>query len=260
MRRGAAIAEVKDVDVSPITNKNLFRGSLPPVTFLKKEFHISEWWSGYIKTYLERDLRDLSQITDIPDFRRVMVLLASRSAQILNQANIARAAMVSQPTTNRYVNLLEMSGLYFKLQPYSKNIKKRIVKSPKGYFLDTGLMCSLSGVKNHKAIDPTFRGQLYKTRIFHNLLSISKMLGGQLFYLRKQGGLEREIDFILEMEETLLAIEVKSSSQVTFKDAENIEELKGILPKRLFGFVIYNGTEIKKLRKNVLAIPDSMLA
>ena len=135
----------------------------------------------------------------------------------------------------------------------------RCTKSPKGYFLDTGLICSLTGVNQHKKIDPNFRGQLYETRIFHNLLAIANTSDGQIYYLRKQGGLEREIDFILELEDDLLAIEVKSSSHVSLKDAENIERLKDLLPKQRLGLVIYNGTEIKKLRKNVLAIPDSYL-
>ena len=260
LKTGAVEPAMSMSESSPMGNEQLFRGALPPVTFLEKEAHVSAWWTAYTKTYLERDLRDFSRISDIPDFRRVMVLLASRSAQILNQATIARETRVSQPTVNRYINLLEMSGLYFKLQPYSRNVKKRVVKSPKGYFLDTGLMCSLTGLKRSAQIEPDFRGQLFETRVFHNLLAVADTLGGHVYYLRKQGGLEREIDFILELEDKILAIEVKASSQVSFKDAENIEKLQTMLSERPMGFVIYNGDKIKKLRQNILAVPDRLLS
>ena len=94
-------------------------------------------------TYLERDLRDLTQINNIPDFRKMMGLLAMRSGQILKQSEIARDAGLSQATAGRYINLLEISGLLVKLTPYSKNISKRLVKSPKAYFIDPGLVCAL---------------------------------------------------------------------------------------------------------------------
>jgi predicted AAA+ superfamily ATPase len=246
---------------NPMTVKetDLFRGFLPPVMFLDKESHIADWWNGYIKTYLERDLRDLSQISSIPDFRRMMTLIAAQSAQILNQSGISRSAGISQPTVNRYINLLEISGLFMKLKPYSKNIKKRIVKSPKAYFLDTGLICSLTGIKQAAMIDANIKGRLFETWVFHNLSVIASVLGGELFYLRKQGGLEREIDFIFEIDGKIYPIEVKASEKVTLKDAENMELLKDTLPHWETGLVIYNGTTLQKLRKDVIAVPAGML-
>jgi len=201
----------------------------------------------------------LSQISSIPDFRKMMTLVAAQSAQIMNQSSISRSAGISQPTVNRYINLLEVSGLFMKLKPYSKNIKKRIVKSPKAYFLDTGLICSLTGVKQAAMIDAGIRGRLFETWVFHNLSVIASVLGGELFYLRKQGGIEREIDFIFEIDGEIYPIEVKSSEKVTLKDADNIEQLKSALPHWKTGLVIYNGTTLQKLRKDVIAVPAGML-
>lgn len=250
-----------DTDNKFVTIKeaDLFRGFLPPVFFLDKESYITQWWNGYIKTHIERDLRDLSQISSIPDFRKMMTLIAAQSAQILNQSGISRIAGISQPTVSRYINLLEISGLFLKLNPYSKNIKKRIVKSPKAYFLDTGLICSLTGIKKASMIDANLKGRLFETWVFDNLSAIASVLGGELFYLRKQGGLEREIDFIFEINGKIYPIEVKASEKVTIKDAWNMEALKDTLPHWGMGMVIYNGTTVEKLRKDVIAVPAGML-
>ncbi|MBN2108889.1 MAG: ATP-binding protein, partial [Deltaproteobacteria bacterium] len=176
-------------EVQSVSDFHLFRGFLPPVTYLDTEAHIAQWWSGYIRTYLERDLRDLSQIAGLADFRRVMTMLAARSAQICNQADIARSARISQATVSRYINLLEVSGLFATLQPYSKNITKRIVKTPKIYCIDTGLLCSLAGIGQSERIDSTLRGQIFESLVFQNLMALASARGGQLYYLRKQGGI-----------------------------------------------------------------------
>jgi predicted AAA+ superfamily ATPase len=253
------LTESHKAKVASIPKFQMQRGFLPPVTFLDSVSHITDWWQGYTRTYLERDLRDLSQIANLPDFRKVMNLLASQSAHILNQANIARAAGISQATMNRYVNLLEISGLFKKLQPYSVNIKKRIVKSPKIYCIDTGLICSLTGTKDLDSANASFYGQIFETFVFHNLSAIAAASNGQLFYLRKQGGLEREIDFLLEKDNRLVAIEVKAARNVSLRDAENMLQLKENLEKWTCGVVIYNGTEMTKLRKDIYAIPCGLL-
>jgi len=242
-----------------VTAENLFRGSLPPVTFLSKPHQAAAWWEGYVRTYLERDLRDLSNVSNLPDFRKVMTLLAARTAQILNAADIARSVKISQATAGRYISLLETSGLFAKLQPFSRNVAKRVVKSPKIFSLDTGLACSLSRIGAPKNIEPSYRGQLFETLVFQNLSAATGAGAGRLYYLRKQGGLEREIDFILESSGGLIAVEIKSSHTAGLKDAENMVHLQGLLPSWNGGLVIYNGDEIKKLRKDIWAVPLSAI-
>jgi hypothetical protein len=202
-----------------VATENLFRGSLPPVTFLNKPRQAAAWWEGYIRTYLERDLRDLSNVSNLPDFRKIMALLAARTAQILNAADIARSVQISQATAGRYISLLETSGLFAKLQPFSRNIAKRMVKSPKIFSLDTGLACSLTRIGTPQRIESSYRGQLFETLVFQNLCAVASAGSGRLYYLRKQGGLEREIDFILESSKGLIAVEVKSSHTAGLKDA-----------------------------------------
>jgi predicted AAA+ superfamily ATPase len=238
--------------LSPST---LFRGSLPPVTFLSTQAHIRDWWQGYIRTYLERDLRDISQVTNLPDFRKAMGLLAVRNGQILKQSELARDSGLSQATAGRYINLMEVSGLVFKLKPYSKNISKRLIKSPKLYFADTGLACALAGIKDSKQISTALEAALFESYIFLNLLAISSVAGGELYYFRTQGGKEKEVDFILEVEGKIIAIEVKSSTKVSFRDAENVLFLKDLLPNWGAGLIVYRGTEVLSLGKNIYAVP-----
>ena len=237
----------------------LFRGFLPPVTFLSDMEQVSEWWRGYIKTYLERDLRDLTQISNLPDFRKIMGLLAMRTGQILKQSEIARDAGLSQATAGRYVNLLEISGLLVKLTPYSKNISKRLVKSPKIYFIDPGLACALGGFKDLGQIPASFKGSLFECFVLLNLLVLANVVNGQIYYFRTQGGKEKEIDFILETNGRIIAIEVKYSNQVSFRDTKGLLFLKDIVPNWAAGLVIYNGPEVIKLGKDIYAVPWMMI-
>jgi predicted AAA+ superfamily ATPase len=250
---------VKMRGVESIADFRLFRGSLPPVSFLKKHSHVADWWRGYTRTYLERDLRDVSQVTSLSDFRRVMALLAASSGQILNQTNIARAAAISQATVGRYIGLLEITGLFVRLFPYSKNVRQRMAKSPKIYCLDTGLACSLGGIGPSDELPGEFRGQLIETLAFQNILVRSTLDGGRLFYLRKLGGLEREVDFVVERGGGFVTIEVKASTRAGFKDAANMLALKDLLPKWSHGVVLYNGTEIVKLSDRVYGLPIGMM-
>jgi predicted AAA+ superfamily ATPase len=245
--------------VEPIPEFRLFRGSIPPVSFLSDEEQIFSWWRGYIRTYLERDLRDLTQISNLPDFRRMMGLLAMRSGQILKQSEIARDAGLSQATAGRYINLLEVSGLLIKLMPYSKNISKRIVKSPKVYFIDPGLVCALAGFKHWGEIPPSFKGALFESFVCLNLLVLTRVMNGELFYFRTQGGKEKEVDFVLEMNGRIIGLEVKYSTKVGFQDAENLLFLRDLLPNWGAGFVIHNGPEVLTLARDIHAVPWALI-
>ena len=242
-----------------VSDLALFRGYIPPVTLLSKEEHISAWWNGYIRTYLERDLRDLAQISNLPDFRKVMGLLAMRSGQILKQSEIARDGGLSQATCGRYINLLETSGLLVKLRSYTKSISARIVKSPKVHFVDPGLVCALAGFKRAKQIPDVFRGALFECLVFLNLYALASVNDGQLYYFRTQGGKEKEVDFILEMDDKVIAVEAKHSSRVGFRDAENIFFLKDVLPSWTAGLIVYNGPDVLTLGKDVYAVPWTMI-
>ncbi|GBE01245.1 hypothetical protein BMS3Abin08_00671 [bacterium BMS3Abin08] len=238
--------------------QNLLRGFLPPVAFLKKESHIAMWWKGYVKTYLESDLREISEISHLSDFRKMMELLALRCSNILKQSEIARDAALSQATAGRYINILEATGLFLKLRPYSKNISKRLIKSPKGFFIDSGLIASLAGFSSVASVAESFMGALFESYVLLNLIVRAAVIGGEVFYFRTQGGKERAVDFIFEKDNKIVAIEVKLSDNVSIRDINNMLFFKDLSSKFTGGLIIYAGKEIKQLTKNIFAIPWNM--
>jgi predicted AAA+ superfamily ATPase len=236
----------------------IFRGFIPPITVFSSPSEIALWWKGYIATYLERDLRDLSQIANLADFHRFMEILALRTASILKQNEAARDAGISTATASRYVNLLETSNLFFRLRPFFKNISKRLIKTPKAYFIDTGLTCALAGFKKPIDIPRKFYAQLFESFVFQNLYALSIYFQGNLYYFRTLGGKEIEIDFLLEIENRLMAIEVKYKPTIGIKDAEALLKLEDLLGKNIplaLKAIIYTGDEIKFLPGNILLLP-----
>lgn len=240
--------------------RNLFRGFLPPAWLLKKESHIFMWWQGYIKTYLERDLRDVSEISNLSDFRKMMQLLALRNSSILKQSEVSRDAALAQATAGRYINILESTGVFLKLKPYTKNISKRLIKSPKCFFIDPGLIASLAGFSSSPSISEEFMGSLLETFVLLNLLVISSLEDAEVYYFRTQGGKEKEVDFVLVKANRVIGIEVKLSETVSVGDAGNMLFLKENLSERFNGgMVVYTGNEVKQLGENIFAIPYWML-
>jgi hypothetical protein len=234
---------------------NLFRGFLPPVALLKKEEHISTWWKGYIKTYLERDLRDISEIANLPDFRKLMELIALRTANILKQSDVARDAGLSQATAGRYINILEETGLVARVRPYSRNIAKRLIKAPKVAVTDPGLAAALAGFASSAALPEQFLGALLESYVYLNLTAKASLMDGDVMYFRTQGGREREVDFVLEKGKKILGVEVKLAKTVSLGDIDNLLFLKDASKSFACGLVVYAGTDIRQLAQNIFAIP-----
>jgi len=234
---------------------NLFRGFLPPVVSLKKETHISTWWQSYIKTYLERDMREISEISHLPDFRKMMQLLALRTSNILKQSEISRDAALAQATAGRYINILEASNLFVKIRPYSGNIPKRLIKAPKGFFIDSGLTASLAGFTSAADLTAPFKGALLESFVLLNLIVLASVSGGDVFYFRTQGGREKEVDFIFEKNRSAVAVEVKLSDNVSVRDINNILFFREVSHSFTGGLVVYAGREIRQIGKNIFAVP-----
>jgi len=204
------------VDKRKLTNATVLNSDslsgLSPTRFsLNTPEEISIWWDGYIKTYLERDLRDLSHITSLTDFRNVMQLLALRTASIVDQTGISRDTGISQPTVHRYISLLEASNLFVRLRPFTKIKAKSLTKSPKGYFIDPGLASQLAGYRSPEAINDKFKGNLFESLILLNLLVIADIYQMNIYHWRTREG--KEVDFVLECGRDILPVEVKLSGR-----------------------------------------------
>lgn len=218
------------------------------------------WWQGYIATYLERDLRQLSQIESLPDFRRVMGALALRQGSLLNRSEVARDTSVTQPTTHRYTNLLQASSLLHLLPSYAVNRTKRLVKSPKPYWFDTGLSSYLAGHFGTESLRGSREaGAAFEALVFANLRALTALLtpAGRLHYWRTVSG--REVDFVLEHGKRLVAFEVKLASSAGFGDTTGLRAFMEEYPECSAGVVVHSGDEVRMLGERIVALPWTAL-
>lgn len=238
----------------------LLRGFMPPLLALSSPNAWVRWWNGYVTTYLERDLRQLSQIANLLDFRRLMELLALRSGQVLNQSELARDAGLSQPTAHRYLNLLESTYLFERLPAYGSNRTRRLVKAPKAFWNDPALALFLAGHYDQEALRSSRElGAALETLIFHHLRVLANVMTppARLYYWREHGGLE--VDFILEHGRQVLGMEVKLSTQVGYGDAAPLRRFLEECPQASGGMILYAGKAIRHLSDNIVAIPWPLL-
>jgi len=218
------------------------------------------WMDSFRTTYLERDLRRISDIGNLGEFVRLMNLSAAATGSLLNQAHLARDAGMSPATAGRHFSILEASFLITRVPPFFANIGKRMVKAPKLYWNDVGLASHLCGISSVDAL----RGSLMLGRLVETLLmmEIQALLPladepARLFHVRTHDGLE--VDGLLEIGQRHLPLEIKASQTVTASDAAPIERWIALNPKHGPGIVIYLGEEYLTLSANVRAVPAGAL-
>lgn len=192
----------------------ILRGSYPEIAS-KRSVDRRLWCSSYISTYLERDIRNLAQIGDLSQFERFLRLCAVRTGQLLNLSEMAKDIGVSVPAVKRWVSMLEVSRQIYLLYPYYKSLGKRLVKSPKLYFVDTGLASYLLGLHEKEVLlkGPNF-GNLFETLIVTDFLKRFLHFGQipSMYYLRSRDGLE--IDLVIEVGQKLHLLEIKSAMTI----------------------------------------------
>lgn len=192
-----------------ILKEAVLTGGFPEVS-LKKKINLEVWFSSYLQTYLERDVRQLRQIGDLGDFQRFLQLLAAFNGQTVQLSNFSRDLGVAVNTIKAWLSILEASGQVITIKPFYLNKGKRIIKNSKVYFLDTGLLCYLSGIVSvSQVFKGPFSGQLFETivlgEIIRNFHNLGKM--PRVFWWRTSYG--EEVDFIVEDKGKLIPIEVK---------------------------------------------------
>jgi hypothetical protein len=226
------------------------RGGFPtPALHLRSQSDRTIWFDGYVRTYLERDLRELSEVSSLPDFRRLMRAASLRVGQLLNQTELGRDVGSPQPTVRRHLNLLEASYQLIRLPPYSVNRSKRLIKSPKLYWGDTGVALHLSQ-------ESAPRGAHLENMVMLDLLSWrdSQQSSPEIFYWRTTTG--EEVDFVIEANGQLIPIEVKSTTRPGFKDSANLRLFRSQYQENCkAGLVLHAGDDLKWLAPNILAAP-----
>jgi predicted AAA+ superfamily ATPase len=205
----------------------------------------ARFFNGYIQTYVERDVRALINLKDLRPFQQFLVLLAGRIGQVINYASLSNDLGVSATTVKNWVSVLKASFVVFELPPFFENVGKRMIKSPKIYFIDTGLAAHLLGIDSPEQVrrDP-LRGGLYENLVILEFLK-SRMNQGRradFYFFRDTHG--NEIDLVMRQGSRFIPIEIKSSATFTPDFMKGIEWFRKLLTRRSAGgFVLYDGTE-----------------
>lgn len=203
----------------PVEDKEVLRGAFPELAF-HPEVDAGLWFEAYERTSLDRDVRDLRRIEGLVGFHRLLRLAALRTGTVLNRAGLARDAQMPEATVRRYLNLMEVLMVVRRISPFLGNRSSRLIKSPKLYFADSGLAAHLAGVRlgGSMAMDP-LRGALRENYVLQNLLGTLEPHWPdlQVHYWNEQG--RRKVDFILETNGRVIAIEVKSQARFNLKGA-----------------------------------------
>ena len=226
------------------------RGGYPtPALELDSDDDRTIWFDGYVRTYLERDLQALSSISALPDFRRLMRAACLRMGQLVNQTDLGRDVALPQPTVHRYLNLLETSYLLVRLPAYAINRTKRLIKSSKLYWGDTG-------VAMHLAQEDEPRGAHLENLVLQDLLAWkdSRVNQVELFYWRTSIG--EEVDFVVEAAGRLLPIEVKTTRRPRFRDATHLRTFRAEYGEQSRpGILLHDGDLLDWMTPDALAVP-----
>jgi predicted AAA+ superfamily ATPase len=206
-----SIHELKEENRLPESPEELMLKGFYPALY-DRDLSAEEYFPSYVQTYIERDVRLLRNIPDANSFIRFIRLLAIRSGQVINQTELAGACGISVPTLRAWLSVLIQSYLVFELSPYYNNYSKRLVKSSKLYFYDTGLLCHLLGIENQDQLrQHDLKGAIFETMI------VSEYMKSRLFKAKTPAGYfwrdtnQNEVDLLTEDEKGLRAFEIKAS-------------------------------------------------
>lgn len=222
----------------------LFTGSYPRQ--LTYNIPPTEYFDNYVKTYIERDVRMLRNIKNLALFHKFLQLLAGRIGQLFNQNSLGNELGVDNKTINDWMSVLEVSFIAFRLQPYHNNFNKRLVKTPKVYFYDTGLASYLLGINSKEDLNLHFaKGQLFENLIILELLKRSwNTKSFEKFYFWRDHS-KNELDLIIEKGTRLKALEIKSGKTIHSSFFKGLEFFKNINPDALL-YLIYGGKGMQK--------------
>ena len=239
--------------------KWLLRGGFPSAIEIDSDEERAIWFSAYTQTYLERDLRQLSAVSSLSDFQRLMRIAAQRTGKIINQADLARDAALSHPTAHRYLNLLETGCLLSRLLPYASNLTTTMVKSPKLLWADCGLAASLAGISDRASLKRRDDVGFWLEQAIFQTLQVWRATNPdkrRLYFWRDKNN--NEVDFILEHDGELVALELKTAESVRPSDAKGLAAFKDALKKKKVlkrSVVLHGGDNGRLLGDDLLALP-----
>ncbi len=235
-------------------NELLYKGLYPRI--YDQHIRPEVFYKNYISTYVEKDVRQVKKITNLDNFMKLIRILAGRTGQVLNLSAISEECGISHNTVKEWISVLEASFLIYRIQPYHKNYNKRLVKNPKIYFTDTGLVCNLLGIRKRDEIDYHFlKGNIFETFVVNEFIKYNFNFGEklQLYYWRDNH--QKEIDLIIDTGKEHYAAEIKSGKTVQEKYFDRLRywtKLSG--EKSSSMFLIYGGEDnVVRNKMNVVS-------
>lgn len=221
----------------------LFRGLFPPVH--DRDLAPSPWYSNYVMTYVERDVRQLVNVRELGTFQRFLRMCAARTGQLLNLSGLANDCGITHNTARSWISVLQASYIVFLLRPHFRNFGKRLVKTPKLYFFDTGLAAWLLGIQDakHLAIHP-MRGALFESFVVSEFAKgrCNRGLDSNLYFWRDSAG--NEVDLLVDQGTTLIPVEIRSGQTIVADSFDSLRAWAGISGvRKQEAYLVYGGDE-----------------
>lgn len=246
--------DIREIDENiPNANQLIFKGGYPAL--YNGTLEPGRFYANYIRTYIERDVRLLKNITDLYAFERFLRLCAGRTGQLLNMSSLAVEVGMDVKTITSWIGVLETSFIVFRLQPWHQNFNKRIVKMPKLYFYDTGLCTALLGIENPEQLHlHPFRGSLFENLVMVEFLKKRFNQGkpGNLYFWRDSTG--NEVDLIIDAGQSVIPVEIKSGQTITDEYFKTLL-FWNKLSENTKGYVVYGGSEIQRRSNGITILP-----
>jgi uncharacterized protein len=225
-----SFAEIRTVLPETVLENAIVRGGFPEL-YANPNIDFIAFYNSYLATYLERDVRSLANVGSLRDFERFLRACALRSANLLNKADLARDVGISPTTANHWLSTLEASGQIVLLEPWFSNRTKSIIKSPKLYLADTGLLCALLNIRSEEVLRQSpSAGAVWETFVFAQLRDRERSAGrvGSLFFWRDR---TREVDFVVDVAGSLELFEAKWAEVPTTGDTVNLDFVGNVIGK-----------------------------
>lgn len=252
-----SLQEMRQAGLEDPLEEILLKGGYPRI--YKDDLPVSSAYSSYFQTYVERDVRQILQVKDIIQFERFIKLTASRVGQLVNYASLASDVGVSAVTIKEWIAVLEATYILHRLEPYFENFGKRVIKSPKLYFTDTGLVCYLLGIESVEQLieDPLF-GNIFENWVIIEIIKsrLNRALDPHLYFFRDVSG--KEVDLLFQQGSRLIPIEIKSSKTFTSSFLEGLHYFHQQAPQKAHdGALIYRGSQTQKIGNYQLLNPEN---
>jgi predicted AAA+ superfamily ATPase len=241
-----SLSEIREAQFSDSLEETILKGGYPRI--YKEELPLSNAYSSYFQTYVERDVRQILQIKDLIQFERFIKLTASRIGQLVNYASLAADVGVSANTIKEWIAVLEATYILFRLEPYFENFGKRLIKSPKLYFFDTGLACHLLRIESVEQLtNDSMYGGLFENWVIVELMKAhyNQAKDPQLYFFRDVSG--KEVDLLYQKGSRLFPIEIKSSKTFSPAFLQGLHYFHENVARAEDGAVIYAGKQAQRI-------------